>query len=76
MCSVQVLRSRDLVEHERIVEVELALDGDLRHAPASGPEPALSHSSTEPPGSSATTSTPLASCLSSSGVPLSNGKVP
>jgi hypothetical protein len=37
----------DPVEDERVVErdVVLALDGDLRHAPPGGAEPALSHSS-------------------------------
>src|SRR5438309_1020700 len=34
----------DVVQDERIAQLELALDGDLRNAPARGPEPALSHS--------------------------------
>src|SRR6187551_1944766 len=67
------------VEDEGVVErdVVLALDGDLRHAPPRGAEPALPHSSTDSPGSGVRISTPLGACsLSWSGVPVSSGKVP
>src|SRR6266536_4163501 len=52
---VQLLRVADLVEHEGIVEIELALDGDLRNAPPRRSEPALSQIWTVPPGSIAST---------------------
>src|SRR5204863_3118295 len=71
---VKALDVRDLVQHERVGQLELALDGDLGDAPAGRPEPALSHNVTDSPGSIACTSTPAACCLSSSGVPASSGK--
>jgi hypothetical protein len=33
----------DVVEHERVAELELTLDRDLRDAASRRPEPALSH---------------------------------
>src|SRR5439155_1300538 len=65
---VQFLGARDRVQDERIVQVELALDGDLRHAAAGRSEPALPHSSSDPPGSRTTISTSCTSAFSSSGV--------
>src|SRR5436190_12128586 len=67
---------RDVVQHERVVQVELSLDSNLRHAPAGGSEPALPQTVVVSPGSSAITSTPGACSRSSSGVPASSGKVP
>ena len=62
---------------ERVGHVELAFDGELRHAPAGRAEPALSHTVTEPPGSILSIVTPLgASLASSSGVPVSTPNVP
>ena len=66
----------NVVEHERLADVELTFDGDLRDAPSRRSEPALSHSSIDSPGSMAWTSTPLASCFNSSGVPARSGNVP
>src|SRR5947208_13094036 len=66
----------NIVEHERVVELDLALDGDLRHPAAGGPKPALSQIAVVSPGSSVMTSMPGACCRSSSGVPASSGKVP
>src|SRR6185503_16034761 len=40
---VQALVVRDVVEHERVRQLELALDRDLRDAPPRRAEPALSH---------------------------------
>src|SRR6266536_1751651 len=66
----------DVVQHQRVVGFELALDRDLRDAAAGGSEPALSQTVAVSPGSSASTSTPGACCRSSSGVPASSGNVP
>ena len=67
---------RDVVEHERALDVERPLERALGHAPPGCAEPALPHSSTDPPGSGAITSTPGASSRSSSGVPARIGNVP
>src|SRR6476469_4160654 len=61
---LQLALGREVVEHECIAEVELAFDGDLRDAAPRRTEPALSHSSSDSPGSIACTSTPCASCFS------------
>src|SRR5438094_742627 len=66
----------DVVQHQRVVGLELALDRDLRDAAAGGSEPAFSQTVAVSPGSSASTSTPGACCRSSSGVPASSGNVP
>ena len=66
----------DVVEHERALELERALERELGDPPARRAEPALPHSSTDPPGSGAITSTPGASSRSCSGVPARIGKVP
>ena len=73
---VQALRVRYVVENEGFVQIELALDGDLGDAAAGRAEPAFPHNVTDSPGAIACTSTPAACCFSSSGVPLSSGKVP
>ena len=61
-----------------ILEVDRALEGDLRHLAAGRAEPALTHHSVSvSPGSGESTSTPGGpSFRSSSGVPDSNGNVP
>ena len=66
------------VEHERVLERHgrVALDRELGHAEPPVAEPALSHSSTLPPGSISAISTPGASLRSSAGVPWSSGNVP
>ena len=66
----------DVVEHERALEVERALERELGNPPARRAEPALPHSSTDPPGSGEITSTPGASSRSWSGVPARIGNVP
>ena len=72
------LRVVELVEHERLGrELDLTLDGELRHLLARRAEPALSQTSTVSPGSIATISTPDgASSRSWSGVPARIGNVP
>src|SRR5262245_1161435 len=65
-----------VVEHERVVEIELAGECDLRDAPAGRSEPALPHSSIVPPGSTSTTSALGASSRSFSGVPVRSPNVP
>src|SRR5712691_7108036 len=76
VCFVQCPLINDVVEHERLVEVELAVDRDLRDPSSRCTEPALPHSSIVPPGSTACTSTPLARRFSSSGDPARSGNVP
>src|SRR5439155_9880222 len=66
----------DVLEHECAVDVQLSLHRELGNAAAGGAEPAFSHSVSDSPGWIACTSTPLAYCSSSSGVPGSNGNVP
>jgi hypothetical protein len=74
---VQALVVDDVVEHERVGELELTLDRDLRDASPGCAEPALSHRLTDAPGSIACMSTSAgACCLSSSGVPATSGNVP
>ena len=73
---VEALGVGHILEHERVVELELAFDGDLGNPPPGGAEPALSHRVTDSPGAIACTSTPGACCRSSSGVPARSGKVP
>ena len=46
----QPLAVVDVVEHERLRDVELALDRELRHAAPGRAEPALSHTVTDSPG--------------------------
>src|SRR5581483_6542202 len=63
------------VQHERVGQVELSDEDDLRDAPAGRSEPALSHSSTVSPGWRCST-VALVSFASASGRPLKAGKVP
>ena len=66
------------VQHERLVRKrDLSLDDDLGNPAPRGAQPALSHSSTEPQGSTSMISTPAgASSRSASGVPVSSPNVP
>src|SRR5262249_41905246 len=74
---VQGICVRDVLEDERAADVELTLDRDLGHATPGGADPALSHSVTDPPGSTASICTPPGACFfSSSGVPARSGNVP
>src|SRR5919204_3334054 len=69
----------DALEDERVLVHRnggISFDGDLRDAAPGGAEPALPHTVTVSPGSTACTLTWGASCCSSSGVPWSSGKVP
>ena len=67
----------DAVQHERALELERAFQRQLGNAPAGVAEPALPHSSTDPPGSGAMISTSGgASSRSFSGVPVRSGNVP
>src|SRR5262245_17638488 len=68
----------DCLEDEHVVgQCQLALDCDLRHLAPGRAEPALSHSSMLPPGSTSTMSTPAgASSRKASGVPVSSSNVP
>ena len=65
----------ELVEDQRPVCVELAVDRDLRDRPAGRAEPALSQTSTVSPGSITSSSTSV-SFASSSGLPVRSGNVP
>src|SRR5262245_25721832 len=65
----------DRVQHQGVVEVELAFEGDLRDPAAGGPEPALPHSSTVSPGCHCSTWA-LVSAASACGVPVKIGNVP
>src|SRR5258705_12790699 len=76
VCVLQLAFVGHIVEDQRLADVELAFDGDLRDTASRRTEPALSHSSIDPPGSMSYTSTPFASCFSSSGVPARSANVP
>src|SRR5581483_5385017 len=65
----------DVVEHERVAEVELSFDADLGHTAPGGAEPALPHSWTVSPGSMRSTCD-FVSAASASGVPVSSPNVP
>jgi hypothetical protein len=76
VCDVQSHLVGDVLEHERALDVQLALHRDLGDAAAGCTEPALPHSVRVSPGSIACTSTPLACCFNWSGVPERSGNVP
>jgi hypothetical protein len=78
MGGLQALDVGDVVDDHRLSGRELVLtfDSELGHLDAGGAVPALPQSSIFSPGSGAITSTSGACLRSSSGVPVSAGKVP